>query len=79
MGDNPRPTAPLCKAYSVTNIKAHVTLQLDLNQLNYDIWSEIFSNHCIGFDVADHIDTTYEPTKANPSNAPPTDPGVEVA
>lgn len=71
--NNPRPPAPLHKAYSVTNIKAHVPLQLNLDQLNYEIWSEIFSNHCTGFDVADHIDDSYEPTEANPNNAPPTD------
>lgn len=73
MTTNPPPPRPLHKAYSVSNIKAHVPLQLNLEQLNYDMWAEIFSNHCSGFDVEDHINAMYDPTEANPNNTPPID------
>ncbi|KAJ9546350.1 hypothetical protein OSB04_018893 [Centaurea solstitialis] len=47
---------PPHKAFGITNIKTYVPLLLDLDQLNYDQWRELFSTHCIGFDVIDHID-----------------------
>lgn len=72
-GDN-LPPPPLHKAYSVANIKSHVPLQLNLDQLNHGIWSEIFSNHCKGFDVLDHIDETYVPTEAHPDACLSVDP-----
>ncbi|KAJ9566982.1 hypothetical protein OSB04_002948 [Centaurea solstitialis] len=52
------------KAFGITNIKTYVPLLLDLEQLNYDQWRELFSTHCVGFDVIDHIDD---------SNPKPTD------
>ena len=47
---------PPHKAFGITNIKTYVPLILDLEQLNYDQWRELFSTHCVGFDVVDHID-----------------------
>lgn len=44
------------KAFGITNIKTYVLLVLDHDQLNYDAWRELFSTHCVGFDVVDHID-----------------------
>lgn len=77
-GNDPPPpqrnNLPLHKAYSVSNIKTHVPIQLSLDQMNHVIWSELFSTHCDGYDVADHIDTTYVPTEANPNLVPPTYP-----
>lgn len=70
MATNPH---PFHKAYGVSNIKAHVHTQLNLDQMNYDLWSEFFSNHCIGYDLGDHINTTYVSTEANPNLAPTTD------
>ncbi|XP_071739620.1 uncharacterized protein [Rutidosis leptorrhynchoides] len=66
-------STPLHKAYGVTNIKSHVPLLLNLDELNYDAWCELFTSHCIGFDVIDHIDDTYDPNATDPIKAPPTD------
>lgn len=71
---DPVPPPPLHKAYSVSNIKTHVPLQLNLDQLNHNIWAEILSNHCKGFDVVDHIDETYDTTEALLDNHLPTEP-----
>ncbi|XP_071727490.1 uncharacterized protein [Rutidosis leptorrhynchoides] len=64
----PSTTIPLHKAYSVTNIKSHIPLILNLDHLNYDAWTDLFETHCIGFDVIDHIDDTYD------NQTRPTDP-----
>ncbi|XP_071689538.1 uncharacterized protein [Rutidosis leptorrhynchoides] len=61
-------SSPLHKAYSITNIKSHIPLILTLDHLNYDAWTDLFETHCIGFDVIDHIDNTYD------KRPPPTDP-----
>nr|XP_043637875.1 uncharacterized protein LOC122608866 [Erigeron canadensis] len=71
-GSSTPPVAPLHKAYSITTIKSQIPLTLDLNHLNYDIWTDLFETHCIAFDVIDHIDDTYDATTTNPDNKPPT-------
>ncbi|KAJ9542450.1 hypothetical protein OSB04_028956 [Centaurea solstitialis] len=48
--------APPHKEFGITNIKTYVPLVLDLDRLNYDAWRELFTTHCVGFDVIDHID-----------------------
>ncbi|XP_024985248.1 uncharacterized protein LOC112520861 [Cynara cardunculus var. scolymus] len=56
---------PSHKAFGITNIKTYVPLILDLDRLNYDAWRELFTTHCVGFDVIDHIDaSTTTPTAA---------------
>lgn len=70
----PRQPEPLHKAYTVLNIKSHIPTQLNLDALNHDMWAELFSTHCTGFVVEDHIVETYEPTEDDPNNAQPTDP-----
>ncbi|GJS30313.1 ribonuclease H-like domain-containing protein [Tanacetum coccineum] len=41
----PPPPINMEKPFDVANIKAHVPLTLDLEQLNYDAWSELFTTH----------------------------------
>lgn len=43
-----------------TNIKLHVPLISTLNQLNYDVWKEIFQTHCNSFGVKGHLSGTSE-------------------
>ncbi|KAL4588677.1 hypothetical protein LXL04_001570 [Taraxacum kok-saghyz] len=43
------------KPTSTINIKNAVPLVLDLDQMNYDIWRELFEIHCLGFGVDDHL------------------------
>ncbi|KAJ9543577.1 hypothetical protein OSB04_023284 [Centaurea solstitialis] len=53
------------KPFGITNIKAFVPLTLDLDQLNYDAWCELFRTHCHGFGVLGHIDGSSRPTDDN--------------
>ncbi|PWA74910.1 hypothetical protein CTI12_AA231450 [Artemisia annua] len=46
------------KAFGVTNIKTHVPLIMDLDQLNYDAWSELFTTYCYSFGVLGFLDGT---------------------
>lgn len=58
---------PPHKAYGITNIKTFVPLVLDLTTYNYDTWSDLFTAHCIAYEVLDHIDDMYD------VRTPPTD------
>ncbi|PWA76349.1 hypothetical protein CTI12_AA236040 [Artemisia annua] len=60
VGDDltPPPLSSMEKAFGVTNIKKHVPLVLDLDQLNYDAWSELFTTHCYSFGVLGFLDGT---------------------
>lgn len=62
MTDKNTPTAANMKPYAITNIKAYVPLTLDLNQLNYDSWRELFQTHSTGFSVLGHLNGTSKPT-----------------
>jgi len=44
------------KAYRRTNIKAFIPLAVDLEELNYDSWRELFETQCITFGVLGHVD-----------------------
>ncbi|GJW62496.1 ribonuclease H-like domain-containing protein [Tanacetum coccineum] len=46
------------KPYGITNIKTYIPLVLDLDELNYDSWSELFTLHCRSFGVLQFIDGT---------------------
>ncbi|GKD02246.1 hypothetical protein Tco_1177220 [Tanacetum coccineum] len=46
------------KPYGITNIKTYIPLVLDLDELNYDSWSELFTLHCRSFGVLKFIDGT---------------------
>lgn len=56
------PLTHLDRAFGVTNIKSHIPIILDLDDHNYDAWRELFSTHCLAFDVSGYIDGTYVPT-----------------
>lgn len=49
------------KPYRITNICASAPLILDLDCLNYDPYMELFSTHCVGYGVSDHL-TSYVKT-----------------
>ncbi|GKC24776.1 Myb-like protein P [Tanacetum coccineum] len=53
------------KPFGVSNIKAHVPLVLDLEQLNYDAWSELFTAHCLCFGIQCLLDGSYACTTSN--------------
>ena len=53
------------KHTSTINIKHVVPLVLYLEQMNYDIWRELFEIHCIGYGVDDHLRPPVEPIKAS--------------
>ncbi|GJZ47866.1 hybrid signal transduction histidine kinase M [Tanacetum coccineum] len=60
--NSPPPTVSMEKPFRVTNIKSHVPLVLDLDQLNYDSWCELFTSHCESFGVYGLLDGTYTST-----------------
>lgn len=47
------------------NIKAFVHLTLDLEELNYDSWRELFETHSISFAVLGHVDSSSQLTSDN--------------
>ncbi|GJT02190.1 ribonuclease H-like domain-containing protein [Tanacetum coccineum] len=49
----PKPTNE--KPFGITNIKTYIPITLDLNELNYDSWSELFMLHCNSFGVLNII------------------------
>ena len=55
-GNPPPPSVNMEKPFGVTNIKSHVPLVLDLDQLNYDAWCELFTSHCHSFGVHGLLD-----------------------
>ncbi|GJY57570.1 hybrid signal transduction histidine kinase M [Tanacetum coccineum] len=67
INDNPPPPPPVNmeKPFGVTNIKSHVPLVLDLDQLNYDAWCELFTSHCHSFGVHGLLDGTFVSTTDN--------------
>ncbi|KAL7582588.1 uncharacterized protein LOC111901645 [Lactuca sativa] len=50
------------KPSSTINIKHAVPFVLDLDQMNYDIWRELFEIHCIGYGVDDHLKPPAQPS-----------------
>ncbi|XP_052627837.1 uncharacterized protein LOC128134298 [Lactuca sativa] len=50
------------KPSSTINIKHAVPFFLDLDQMNYDIWRELFEIHCIGYGVDDHLKSSAQIT-----------------
>jgi len=45
------------KPFGITYIGAYVPLVLDLEELNYDTWRELFETHCLTFGVLSHLTT----------------------
>ncbi|XP_010468738.1 PREDICTED: uncharacterized protein LOC104748855 [Camelina sativa] len=56
---------PLDKVFTVTHIKSHIPLVLDMQKMNYDAWRELFESHCYSFGVYGHLDGTSTPANAN--------------
>ncbi|GJW86461.1 hybrid signal transduction histidine kinase M [Tanacetum coccineum] len=48
--------------FSITNIKAYIPIILDLDELNYDQWSELFAIHCKTFGVYGYLTDTTKST-----------------
>ena len=61
----PPPPVNLEKPFGVNNIKSHVPLVLDLDQVNYDAWCELFTSLCHSFGVNVLLDGTFPCTSAN--------------
>ncbi|XP_071699007.1 uncharacterized protein [Rutidosis leptorrhynchoides] len=45
-------------AFTVSNIKNHVPITLELNQPHYNTWSELFKITCTAYGVLDHLATS---------------------
>ncbi|XP_076935503.1 uncharacterized protein LOC143602185 [Bidens hawaiensis] len=58
-------------AATVSNIRTSVPITLDNDASDYNIWSELFRNHCTAFLVADHLAPRPQPT--NPTSSTSTD------
>ncbi|XP_021985558.1 uncharacterized protein LOC110881674 [Helianthus annuus] len=71
MGDKVDPSAAATKlstlhpAYSVTNIQSK-SRTLDGTTVTYSSWVQLFQLHVVAYKVADHIDGTPPPPKAEP-------------
>jgi len=52
------------KPYTITNIKAHIPVTLDLEELNYKQWKSLFEMHCIMYEVDGFLDGTTMPKGA---------------
>ncbi|CAI9288058.1 unnamed protein product [Lactuca saligna] len=46
---------PIEYLYEYVNIKSCVPIRIDLDKLNYDAQCELFTTHCIGYGVHDHL------------------------
>ncbi|XP_010516926.1 PREDICTED: uncharacterized protein LOC104792475 [Camelina sativa] len=53
-------TAP--PAASLTQIRAHIPIILDMNKMNYDSWRILFETHCLSFSLTGHLDGSSLPT-----------------
>ena len=49
------------KPSSTINIKHAVPFVLDLDQMNYDVWRQLFELHCIGYGVDHHLQPPTQP------------------
>ncbi|GJQ89175.1 hybrid signal transduction histidine kinase M [Tanacetum coccineum] len=80
INDNPPPPPPVNmeKPFGVTNFKSYVPLVLDLDQLNYDAWSELVTSHCHSFGVHGLLDGTFVSTTGNAAEWKKLDSVVKV-
>ncbi|XP_020883040.1 uncharacterized protein LOC110228946 isoform X2 [Arabidopsis lyrata subsp. lyrata] len=54
------------KLYGITQIKAYIPILLDMANLYYNLWRELFETHCVSFGVLGHLDGS---TKSTPEIA----------
>ncbi|GJV96306.1 hypothetical protein Tco_1547883 [Tanacetum coccineum] len=59
----PKTTVANEKPYGINNIKTYIPFVLDLNELNNDSWSELFTLHCNSFGVLNIIEGTSSSNK----------------
>ncbi|CAA7015688.1 unnamed protein product [Microthlaspi erraticum] len=72
-------TAPVTdRSLSLTQIKAHIPITLDMNQMNYDIWRELFETHCHSFNVLSHLDGSLTSTGPEDTTWSQTDGTVKM-
>ncbi|GJW10191.1 ribonuclease H-like domain-containing protein [Tanacetum coccineum] len=57
-GDAANSSKPTELNFGITNIKAYIPIILDLEELNYDQWCELFTIHCKTFGVYGHLTGT---------------------
>ena len=55
----------LCPSLTVTNIKNHVPIQLEIEKGLYSTWSHLFQTHCKAYRVLDHIIPPEKPSMSN--------------
>ncbi|KAL9858710.1 hypothetical protein AtNW77_Chr1g0039551 [Arabidopsis thaliana] len=60
MATVPPPTATT-PAASLTQIRAHIPITLNMEKMNYDSWRILFETHCLSFSLTGHIDGTSLP------------------
>ncbi|KAG7620191.1 hypothetical protein ISN44_As04g012080 [Arabidopsis suecica] len=60
MATVPPPTATT-RAASLTQIRAHIPITLNMEKMNYDSWRILFETHCLSFSLTGHIDGTSLP------------------
>lgn len=68
MSDNPKPsdaptqpsnpTPTFHPVLGLTNIKTHITFVLDMENVQYSNWVELFENYALVYNVLDHINTS---------------------
>lgn len=62
---NTTPAAdPSENPFGISQIRAYIPIRLDLDKMNYDVWSELFETHCLTFGVDDHLDGSSVATPA---------------
>ncbi|XP_074352011.1 uncharacterized protein LOC141691171 [Apium graveolens] len=54
-GDKTSDTSTFHRAFSVSNIKNHIPITLEMENVHYASWAELFLNAATSFEVADHI------------------------
>ncbi|EOA14899.1 hypothetical protein CARUB_v10028228mg, partial [Capsella rubella] len=64
MADSTNTTNASDKPFGISQIRAYITIVLNMDKMNYDVWRELFETHCLTFGVLGHLDGT--------SNATPT-------
>ncbi|GJR15506.1 hybrid signal transduction histidine kinase M [Tanacetum coccineum] len=74
----PKTTIANEKPYGITNIKTYIPLVLDINELNYDSWSKLFTLHCKSFRVLDIIQGTDSSATHNAEEWDKLDPLVKL-
>ncbi|XP_010463138.1 PREDICTED: uncharacterized protein LOC104743790 [Camelina sativa] len=53
------------KPFGIFQIRAYVSIVLDMDKLNYDTWRELFETHCLTFGILGHLDGTSAPTSSD--------------